>query len=255
MRPQSSMGIGEKCLQARKRMTKLRKNRLLKPGQRRRSMHMLTKRDLSSDEKDCLRRSRKPEAVGLQHRERRVCLHQIQVQNEVTIRLQETGARQTQKTRNKRTRMSRSIRTTICETLMNGWRSWRIIWRTQKSLCAHTCLKTQIRNVLRKWCQNQGSTVFILTSQKTEIVKYACGPKWQGPPCRRRTGEPVPRAEKFGDLISADHKVLNEEGESRNNHRTLSWCKILPLNGFYLIRAKQQLLRRRKRVCESSSSC
>ena len=38
-------------------------------------------------------------------------------------------------------------------------------------------------------------------------------------PCRRRTGEAVPRAEKFGDLITADHKVLNEEGESRNNHR------------------------------------
>ena len=38
-------------------------------------------------------------------------------------------------------------------------------------------------------------------------------------PCRRRTGEAAPRAEKFGDLITADHKVLNEEGESRNNHR------------------------------------
>ena len=39
-------------------------------------------------------------------------------------------------------------------------------------------------------------------------------------PCRRRTGEAsLPRAEKFGDLITADHKVLNEEGESRNNHR------------------------------------
>ena len=39
-------------------------------------------------------------------------------------------------------------------------------------------------------------------------------------PCRRRTVEAVLRAEKkFGDLITADHKVLNEEGESRNNHR------------------------------------
>ena len=28
--------------------------------------------------------------------------------------------------------------------------------------------------------------------------------------CRRRTGEAVPRAEKFGDLITADYKVLNE---------------------------------------------
>ena len=38
-------------------------------------------------------------------------------------------------------------------------------------------------------------------------------------PCRRRTGEAVLRAENFGDLITADHKVLSENCESRNNHR------------------------------------
>ena len=37
--------------------------------------------------------------------------------------------------------------------------------------------------------------------------------------CRRPTGDAVPRATEFGDLITADHTVLNEEGESRNNHR------------------------------------
>ena len=36
---------------------------------------------------------------------------------------------------------------------------------------------------------------------------------------RRRNGEAVPRAEKFGDLITADHKVLSDNCESRNNHR------------------------------------
>ena len=39
------------------------------------------------------------------------------------------------------------------------------------------------------------------------------------PPCRRRTGEAVLRAEKFGDPITVDHKVLNEESESTKNHR------------------------------------
>ena len=34
--------------------------------------------------------------------------------------------------------------------------------------------------------------------------------------CRRRAGTFVPRAEHFGDLITADHKVLSEESESRN---------------------------------------
>ena len=38
-------------------------------------------------------------------------------------------------------------------------------------------------------------------------------------PCRKRTGTAVPRAENFGDLITADHKVLGEGCESRNNHR------------------------------------
>ena len=38
-------------------------------------------------------------------------------------------------------------------------------------------------------------------------------------PCRRRNGEAVPRAEKFGDLITADHKVFSDNCESRSNHR------------------------------------
>ena len=38
-------------------------------------------------------------------------------------------------------------------------------------------------------------------------------------PCRRRIGGAVPRAEIFGELVIADHKVLSEGCESRNNHR------------------------------------
>ena len=38
-------------------------------------------------------------------------------------------------------------------------------------------------------------------------------------PCRRRNGGAVARAENVGDLITADHKVLSENCESRNNHR------------------------------------
>ena len=46
--------------------------------------------------------------------------------------------------------------------------------------------------------------------QRTEITRA---------PCRRRNGGAVPRAENFGDLITADHKVVSEGRESRNNHR------------------------------------
>ena len=47
-------------------------------------------------------------------------------------------------------------------------------------------------------------------SQRTKIRRA---------PCRRRIGGAVPRAENFGDLITADHKVLSGGCESRNNHR------------------------------------
>ena len=71
-------------------------------------------------------------------------------------------------------------------------------------------------------------------------------------PCRRRNGEAVPRAANFGDLITADHKVLSDNCESRNNHRLQSWCRTWPPNGSRRIRAKQKLLRKLKEACKSS---
>ena len=38
-------------------------------------------------------------------------------------------------------------------------------------------------------------------------------------PCRRRNRGALPRAENVGDLTTADHKVLSDNCESRNNHR------------------------------------
>ena len=37
--------------------------------------------------------------------------------------------------------------------------------------------------------------------------------------CRRRVGTVLPRAENFVDQMTADHTILSEESESRNNHR------------------------------------
>ena len=37
--------------------------------------------------------------------------------------------------------------------------------------------------------------------------------------CKRRIGGAAPRAKNFGDLITADHKVLSDSCESRNTHR------------------------------------
>ena len=73
---------------------------------------------------------------------------------------------------------------------------------------------TQIRNGLQKW--HPGSTVFKLTSRKTEIVKCACEPRWEGLLAEDALAKQ--RTEKFG-LITADHKVFHEGAESRHNRR------------------------------------
>ena len=102
-----------------------------------------------------------------------------------------------------------------CETSQSGWRSSQKISRIHRCQHARTILMTQIRNVLRKW--QPRSTVFfsLHTDRNCEVHNRT---KISRAPCRRRTGEAVPRAEKFGDLITADHNVLNEEDTSRNNH-------------------------------------
>ena len=61
--------------------------------------------------------------------------------------------------------------------------------------------------------------MFVLTSRKTEIARSAKGPKIQGPHAEDAMAKPYLVLKKFGDLITADHKVLSENCESRNNHR------------------------------------
>ena len=68
---------------------------------------------------------------------------------------------------------------------------------------------------MRIWCKHSVYTHFpkdrnCEICQRTTITRA---------PCRRRIGRVVPREEIFGDLITADHKVLSEGCESRNNHR------------------------------------
>ena len=101
----------------------------------------------------------------------------------------------------------------VCEIFQIGWRNSQIIQRTQKCLRPHTFL-----NPVRRFYQTQGSTVFLLASRETEVAKYAWGPRWQGPvqtmQQRSRTSN-----RKVLLFVTADHKVLNEEGESRDSHR------------------------------------
>ena len=63
------------------------------------------------------------------------------------------------------------------------------------------------------------NTVFVFTSPKDRHCEICQRTKITRPPCRRRIGRVVPRAENFSDLITADLKVLSEGCEFRNNHR------------------------------------
>ena len=64
------------------------------------------------------------------------------------------------------------------------------------------------------------NTTSFLISRKTRYLRYLFEDENnEGFLQKTRTSTVVPRAENFGDLITADHKVLSEGCESRNNHR------------------------------------
>ena len=73
-------------------------------------------------------------------------------------------------------------------------------------------------------------------------------------PCRRRKGGAALRAENFGGLITADHKVLSDNCDSRNNHRYAVVVQDLVTQWIQAYRVKQKLLRKHKGVCKSSWS-
>ena len=62
-------------------------------------------------------------------------------------------------------------------------------------------------------------SVELTLKRREDLGKQCLYSFHQRAPCRRRNGAAVPRADNFGDLISADHKVLSDICKSRNNHR------------------------------------
>ena len=72
-------------------------------------------------------------------------------------------------------------------------------------------------------------------------------------PCRRRIGGAVLRAEIFGDLITADRKVLSESCESRNNHRYAIVVQDLATQWIRSYPCKTKTSKHRE-ACKSSST-
>ena len=151
--------------------------------------------------------------VRLPHRYRRI--HQVlrvQHYNGVTKEGRGSGTIHPKLETKIEMRTTKGPRETACEIFRSDWWSSQRIPRIQKCQHPQTFLMTQIRNVPRKL--RQGRTV--PKDKNCEVCKRT---KITRAPCRRRTGDAVPRAENVCDLTTADHKVLKEGGQVRNNHR------------------------------------
>ena len=82
------------------------------------------------------------------------------------------------------------------------------------------------------------NTVFCAHFPKDRNCEICQRTKITRAPCRRRIGGAVPRAEHFGDLLTADHKALSEGCESQNNLRyavvvqdlATQWIQSYPCN-------------------------
>ena len=83
------------------------------------------------------------------------------------------------------------------------------------SVSRDTPVSTSRKSDSEPWYRS--NTASSLTSRKTDLRSTQENQDFA--PCRKRTGNPVPRAENFGESITAGHKVLSEGCDSRKNHR------------------------------------
>ena len=103
---------------------------------------------------------------------------------------------------------------------------------------------------MRIWCKHSVLYYFpedrnCEICQRTKITRA---------PCRRCIGGAVPRAEIFGDLITADHKVLSDNCESRNNHRYAIVVQDLATQLVQSYPCKTKTSQKHKGACLSSWS-
>ena len=104
-----------------------------------------------------------------------------------------------------------------------------------------------------KRCEDLGKHSVYTHFPQDRICEICKRTKITRAPCRRRNGEAVPRAANFGDLMTADHKVLSENCESRNNHRyavvvqdlATQWIQAYPCK-------KKKLHKKPREACKSS---
>ena len=141
------------------------------------------------------------------------------------------------------------MRTTVCEIFLSGWRSSDNLEEAELHAPAHISQDSDSEHP-SKVVSKSGKHSIYIHFPKDGNCEICLWTKMTRAPFRRRTGETLPRAEVWW----LDY-LITGSSMRRVNHGTitgaLSLFKILPLNGFNLIHAKQRLHRRRKRVYES----
>ena len=115
-----------------------------------------------------------------------------------------------------------------------------------KKYTAIYCMNCRIgcRNSENIWSMNVvlGATVKCDIFSKTNITRASC---------RRRAGTVMPRADNFGDLMTADQKILGEGSESRNNRRyavvvqdlATQWLQFYPCKTITSQEAQKSLMK------------
>ena len=138
-------------------------------------------------------------------------------------KLEETQANKIPKTKSKRDRDRTGKTCVVILRSSNGFKNSGKMWvddeiPLQGGSHASSSHEASLEPTTKRR-EDLGKHLFVFISLKTEIAKSVNGPKLQGLDADGRDGEAVPRAANFGDLITADYKVLSDNCESRNNYR------------------------------------
>ena len=127
------------------------------------------------------------------------------------------------KSQNQIKRNPRRNRVTRCVPISrSGCNNSGKFWWMMKFQYTETLTPVPLMKHLQSPCSREVSiwvsTVFALISLKTEIASSLKGPKLQEPHAEDASVELYFVLKFFGDLITAHHKVLSDNCESRNNH-------------------------------------
>ena len=113
---------------------------------------------------------------------------------------------------------TKNYRVMSCKVCLIGFRSSSMVWQTKVFQNIETLLVLLMNYIWsreQKWYRLSTTFFHFPKDRNCDICMRT---KITRTPCRKRNEGSVPRAEKFGDLITADHKVLSEGCESRINH-------------------------------------